>query len=100
MPRTFQWPWNGKLKGVMSVRGLSGAEYYWNRPDKTEETMRDGWLYTGDRFTRDADGSFHGKRLADGETHRCASAADAADWILKNSKAAPDRVAGGAPPHA
>ena len=51
-------------------------------------------------FTRDADGSFHGKRLADGETHRCASAADAADWILKNSKAAPDRVAGGAPPHA
>jgi len=32
-------------------------------------------------FTRDEDGSFHGKRLADGETHRCASAADAAQWM-------------------
>ena len=35
-------------------------------------------------FTRDADGSFHGKHLADGDTHHCASGADAADWILKN----------------
>ena len=31
---------------------------YWNRPDKTRETMRDGWIYTGDRFRSDADG-FH-----------------------------------------
>ncbi|MDW4499245.1 benzoate-CoA ligase family protein [Sulfitobacter sp. D35] len=45
-------------EGVMQVMGLSGAEYYWNRPDKTAETMRDGWLDTGDRFVRDADG-FH-----------------------------------------
>ncbi|MEM9010923.1 MAG: benzoate-CoA ligase family protein [Pseudomonadota bacterium] len=45
-------------EGVMQVMGLSGAEYYWNRPEKTAETMRDGWLDTGDRFVADADG-FH-----------------------------------------
>jgi histidyl-tRNA synthetase len=32
-------------------------------------------------FTRDADGAWHGKRLADGETRRCASASEAAAWI-------------------
>jgi acetyl-CoA synthetase len=40
------------------VRGDSQAPCYWNRPDKTAETMRDGWIYTGDRFRCDADG-FH-----------------------------------------
>lgn len=37
-------------EGVMLVRGHSSAPSYWNRPDKTRETMRDDWLYTGDRF--------------------------------------------------
>ena len=45
-------------EGVMSVCGLSGAGHYRNRPARTQEIMRDGWLHTGDRFTRDADG-FH-----------------------------------------
>jgi acetyl-CoA synthetase len=46
-------------EGILWVRGDSNAPSYWNRPDKTAETMReDGWIYTGDRFTRDADG-FH-----------------------------------------
>ncbi len=49
----------------MSVRGLSGAEYYWQRPDKSAETMRDGWLYTGDRFVRDEDGCYFFKGRAD-----------------------------------
>lgn len=52
-------------EGVMQVMGLSGAEYYWNRPDKTAETMREGWLDTGDRFTRDADGFYFFKGRAD-----------------------------------
>jgi len=43
-------------EGVMFVQGLSGAEYYWNRPDKTAATMCDGWTNTGDRFVRDEDG--------------------------------------------
>ncbi len=45
-------------EGIMSVRGLSNATQYWNRPDKTEETMSGGWIETGDRFVRDPDG-FH-----------------------------------------
>jgi len=52
-------------EGVMHVRGLSGADYYWNRPDKTAETMRDGWLNTGDRFMCDADGHYFFKGRAD-----------------------------------
>ena len=41
------------------MRGDSNTPLYWNRPDKTAETMREeGWIYTGDRFVRDADG-FH-----------------------------------------
>lgn len=45
--------------GVLWVRGHSSAPAYWNRPDKTAETMREGgWIYTGDRMMRDADG-FH-----------------------------------------
>jgi len=37
-------------EGVMWVRGTSNAPCYWNRPDKTAETMRGDWIYTGDRF--------------------------------------------------
>lgn len=52
-------------EGVMEVIGLSGADYYWNRPDKTAESMRDGWLHTGDRFTVDAEGFYFFKGRAD-----------------------------------
>jgi len=46
-------------EGILWVRGDSGTPLYWNRPDKTAETIREGgWIYTGDRFVRDADG-FH-----------------------------------------
>lgn len=44
--------------GVLSVRGDSNAPCYWNRPDKSAETMRDGWIYTGDRFRCDEDGFY------------------------------------------
>ncbi|MEM8794603.1 MAG: benzoate-CoA ligase family protein [Pseudomonadota bacterium] len=52
-------------EGVMQVMGLSGAEYYWNRPDKTSETMKSGWLDTGDRFIRDEDGFYFFRGRAD-----------------------------------
>jgi acyl-CoA synthetase (AMP-forming)/AMP-acid ligase II len=29
---------------------------YWNRPEATAETLRDGWLYSGDMATVDEDG--------------------------------------------
>jgi acetyl-CoA synthetase len=46
-------------EGILWVRGDSNTPLYWNRPDKTTETIREeGWIYTGDRFVRDAEG-FH-----------------------------------------
>jgi benzoate-CoA ligase family protein len=46
-------------EGILWVRGDSNTPLYWNRPDKSAETIRDGgWIYTGDRFVRDSDG-FH-----------------------------------------
>ena len=51
--------------GIMWVRGDSSAPFYWNRPDKTRETMREGWIYTGDRFREDADGYYWFEGRAD-----------------------------------
>jgi benzoate-CoA ligase family protein len=46
-------------EGILWVRGDSNTPLYWNRPDKSAETIRNaGWIYTGDRFVRDRDG-FH-----------------------------------------
>jgi acetyl-CoA synthetase len=46
-------------EGILWVRGDSATPLYWNRPDKSAETIREGgWIYTGDRFVRDRDG-FH-----------------------------------------
>lgn len=44
--------------GVMWVRGGSSSPSYWNRPEKTAETMRDGWIWTGDRLIEDREGFF------------------------------------------
>ncbi len=52
-------------EGVMYVRGLSGLESYWNRPDKTAETVQDSWIMTGDRFVMDEDGYYFFKGRAD-----------------------------------
>ncbi len=51
-------------EGVMFVRGDSSAPLYWARPDKTKETMRDDWIYTGDRFV-ERDGYFYFQGRAD-----------------------------------
>jgi len=46
-------------EGILWVRGDSNTPLYWNRPDKSAETIRDvGWIYSGDRFVRDSEG-FH-----------------------------------------
>jgi len=46
-------------EGILWERGDSNTPLYWNRPDKSAETIREGgWIYTGDRFVRDSDG-FH-----------------------------------------
>jgi acetyl-CoA synthetase len=56
----------GQQEGILWVRGHSSAPCYWNRLDKTAETMReDGWLYTGDRFIKDVDGFYFFQGRAD-----------------------------------
>ena len=45
--------------GRLMIKGGSTAKYYWNNPDKTAETMVDGWLDTGDTYIQDEDGYFH-----------------------------------------
>jgi benzoate-CoA ligase family protein len=45
--------------GTLRIRGESTAKYYWNKPEKTRETMlADGWLSTGDTYREDEDGYF------------------------------------------
>lgn len=49
-------------EGVLWVRGHSSAPAYWKRSDKTAETMRGDWIYTGDRFVeRDGFYFFQGR---------------------------------------
>jgi len=42
--------------GALWIRAESAARYYWNKPEKTAETMVDGWLNTGDTYREDPDG--------------------------------------------
>ena len=53
-------------EGILWVRGDSSTPLYWNRPDKSAETIREaGWIYTGDRFVRDSDGFYFFRGRAD-----------------------------------
>jgi acyl-coenzyme A synthetase/AMP-(fatty) acid ligase len=46
-------------EGVMWIRGHSGTPMFWNRPERTAQTIHEGgWLCTGDRFVRDQDGFY------------------------------------------
>src|ERR1700759_3598236 len=44
--------------GEIVIRGYNVMKGYWHRPDATAETIRDGWLYTGDMARVDEDGYF------------------------------------------
>ena len=44
--------------GNLWVLGGSATSGYWNRPDLTEQTIKDGWVRTGDVYRRDQDGFF------------------------------------------
>ena len=43
-------------KGEIVVKGDNVMVGYWNNPKATAETIKDGWLYTGDMGTMDQDG--------------------------------------------
>jgi long-chain acyl-CoA synthetase len=44
--------------GELCIKGPQVMQGYWNRPDETQEVLRDGWLYTGDIAEVDEDGFF------------------------------------------
>ena len=44
--------------GSLLIKGDSNSVHYWNNPQKTAETMVDGWLNTGDTYFQDQDGYF------------------------------------------
>jgi long-chain acyl-CoA synthetase len=44
--------------GEICIRGGNVMQGYWNQPEETAKTIRDGWLYTGDLGHRDADGFY------------------------------------------
>ncbi len=46
------------LPGEIIAHGPQVMQGYWNRPDETDKTLKDGWLYTGDVAYMDDDGYF------------------------------------------
>jgi benzoate-CoA ligase family protein len=51
-------PINGEGRGRMFVKGQSMMKRYWNNPEKTAATIVEGWMDTGDVFTRDSEGHY------------------------------------------
>lgn len=49
-------PHDGRTMGEICHRGPNNMVGYWNRPEETAETMRDGWIHTGDGGAWDEDG--------------------------------------------
>ncbi len=44
--------------GNLLIRGDSIAAHYWNKHEKTKDTMNGHWIHTGDKYYQDADGYF------------------------------------------
>lgn len=44
--------------GELIIKGPQVMKGYWNRPEETAQTLRNGWLYTGDIAVMDDDGYF------------------------------------------
>jgi benzoate-CoA ligase family protein len=51
--------------GSLWVKGESAFAEYWRIPELTARTKHDGWVNTGDKFSRDADGYFYYRGRAD-----------------------------------
>ncbi|WP_313428400.1 fatty acid--CoA ligase family protein [Siminovitchia terrae] len=45
--------------GELAVRGPNVMKGYYNMPEETSETIREGWLYTGDLARMDEEGYFY-----------------------------------------
>lgn len=49
---------NGDAVGELVVHGPQIMKGYFNNPHATEAVLKDGWLFTGDMATRDAEGYY------------------------------------------
>lgn len=45
--------------GTLLVKGDSAAAFYWNKHEKTRQTMMGQWINTGDKYYCDEQGNFH-----------------------------------------
>lgn len=45
--------------GELIIKGPQVMKGYWNDPEKTKESLKDGWLYTGDIAKMDEEGYFY-----------------------------------------
>ena len=55
----------GSGSGDLYVRGESMLREYWNQPEKTVDSIRDGWFYSRDRYRRDEQGRYWCEGRAD-----------------------------------
>lgn len=53
---TGMWPLPPGQRGQIRIRGPQVMLGYWKEPEETRAVLRDGWLYTGDVGTMDAEG--------------------------------------------
>ncbi len=48
-----------KSVGELAIKGPQVMKGYWNKPEETSESIKNGWLLTGDLATMDKDGYFY-----------------------------------------
>ncbi|WP_043931416.1 acyl-CoA synthetase [Bacillus sp. EB01] len=47
------------MVGELVIQGRHAFSFYWGNEQATKDTLRDGWLYTGDLARRDEDGYYY-----------------------------------------
>jgi len=86
-----------EVKGEVLIRSQVMMKGYWNKPDATADTIKDGWLYSGDIGRLDKDGFLY---IMDRKKDMIISGgeniypAEIEDYLLRNLKIADVAVIG------